>query len=229
MSLEIRLPLSTWPKESRDEIWQLIDGRKDDVLGRIFKDSVTNHIRENRERGTLWAAYKSEELQGVGIIGSRAAYSHLLRHGESIVPPEFRRSRIATSLYFAQVLQAVLEGRRLLEVTIVPSLSPWMKDFLDGLGYYIWGNYPQHSTGFRDQVIWGQQTLDAIDTFSERVPEDVTIQLRDTPKTRSTFEKNMGLYERYRFGMAGMFQVLRERVLTQFNVAYVPEEVPIEA
>jgi len=190
-------------------------------LGFTYKESLTAHVRENTNRGTLWAAMRGSEVVGVATLGSRRLYPHLARHGEVVVKHEYRRQRIATALYTAQVVQVILEGRREVEDTIITSLSPWMHGptdcgdgFLPSLKYTHYGTQPKRTTAFRDVALWGKATTE-LDSYLSRLPENLeTLQVVRTEKVDATWEKNMKVYGRNAPELVGEFETLRERVLS---------------
>lgn len=220
--LDIRLPLLTWEGAKLEEIYTMFQSSPE--LGFLFKAGLKDHIRENESRGTLWAAYRDEQLVGVATLGSRRAYAHLARHGEIHVPRQFRRQRIGTCLYFVQVLQALLEGRREMEDTIIPALSPWMSQeegFLSSLKYKLYGVLPARTGGFKDVMLWGKETIE-VDDYSDRLPNDLRdLHFRDTPKMRETFEKNIANYSSHNPRLAEQITSLRQWV---FDAAIVERE-----
>lgn len=217
--LEILMPRLSWEGSRLEEIYTMFQASPE--LGFLYKASLKDHIRENDSRGTLWAAYRDRQLVGVATVGSRRAYSHLLRHGEIHVPKAFRRQRVGTSLYFVQLLQALLEGRRELEDTIIPALSPWMPEFLSALQYTLYGLLPQRTGGFKDIMLWGKKSFE-VDGYLDRLPDDLNrIELYDTAKTRETFDKNLLNYLGHDPSLAERIKVLR---LWVFEVASVDVE-----
>lgn len=231
-TVEIRLPRISWGKEKIEEIYNLLQSTPE--LGFVRKDTIRDHIRQNEERGTIWAAYYKGQILGVANIGSRRAYSHLTRHGEIGVSPQYRRGRIGTCLYFVQILQSLLEGRRLVEDTIIPEYSPWMSGptkcgeglgFLPSLSYTHYGTLPQRTSGFKDVQLWGGETLKLRDYYLGQILEKSTYFLVDTPKTRATFEKNMNYYHTHEPELVPLFQEVRDWVFSFAIVQNVKEEV----
>ena len=223
--LEIKLPLLNWKGKELESIYHLFQATPE--LGFLYKTSIRDHIRENENRGTLWAAYLNKELVGVAAIGSRRLYPHLARHGEIGVIKEFRRRRVGTALYLAQILQMILEGRREAEDTIIPALSPWMAGptgcsdggigFLPSLNYIHYGTLPSRTSAFKDIQLWGKKTLEVHHILS-RSPEGVRVSLIDTQKTRDTFAKNLENYKKHNKPLHDAIIEQRQWVLDNFDV-----------
>jgi len=218
--IELKLPDKDWPDDQLTAIYNLIQATPE--LGFNYRTGIHDHVVANRTRGTIWAAYLNSELAGVAMVGSRRLYPHLLRHGEIAVKPEYRRQRVGTSLYYAQILQAYLEGRREVEDTIIASLSPWMRGptdcgigFLPSLGYTHYGTLPRRTSGFRDIELWGRDLTD-INTllkYSSRVPSNLVIELYDTPAMRDTFVKNTDNYAHHDVPARDYMDSIRGQIL----------------
>ena len=219
----IKLPRLSWDGKDLEDIYTVLQGAPE--LGFLYKASIRDHIRENESRGTLWAAYWDEQLVGVATIGSRRSYPHLTRHGEITVIPEYRRRRIGTALYFVQILQSLLEGRREVEDTIIPELSPWMSGptecqegigFLPSLEYSLLGTLPRRTSGFKDIQLWGKCTYN-LDRWLDRIPTNSDFELLDTPKMRATFEKNLKNYENHDPDLVQTIQSCRDWIFETFQ------------
>jgi len=228
--IEVKPPKLNWAGKDLEAIYSLL--QKTTELGFLYKESIKAHIKENENRGTLWAAYIDGVLAGVATVGSRRIYPHLARHGEIAVVVKYRRQRIGTALYFIQVLQGILEGRRELEDTIIPQLSPWMCGgptcsdgigFLPSLEYTHYGTLPKRTGGFKDIQLWGKHTTE-VQIFEDRIPKDCSFELDDTPKMRATYEKNMKNYEKREPRLVDEFSVLLQWVSDVATVNSKKEE-----
>ncbi len=229
--IRILLPRTTWRGEQIEEIYHLF--QRTPELGFVRKESIRDHIRQNKERGTIWGAYsEGGQLLGIANIGGRHLYPHLFRHGEVGVIRPYRRRRIGTCLYFAQILQSLLEGRRLVEDTIIPDYSPWMvgpscnnagMGFLPFLGYKHYGTLPQRTSAFRDVELWGGETLKLVRRYLECIDETSTFELIDTSKTRATFNKNLQFYRTHIPDKVHEFYKARAWVLDNFEVEVVSD------
>lgn len=226
--LEVRLPRQNWDREKLEPIYHSIQSAAE--LGFVFKASIKDLVRDNTFRGSLWGVYEDDILKGACLIGSRALYQHMARHGDINVFPEYRRHRLGTTLYTVQILQAILEGRRCVEDTIVPALSPWMAGptecgggFLNSLKYQFYGTLPERTRSFKDIQLWGKSTL-ALQDYLDRLPKtDIVFELRETPVVRETYMKNMAVYEQYMPGVAREMSALRDFVLSFAKVQIVTE------
>ena len=224
--ISIDLPsLEITPSSKLEAIYKLVQSTPE--LGFAYKANLRDHIRENAERGTLWAAYEDSALAGVAMAGSRRLYTHLMRHGEISVLSEYRRRRIGTALYAAQVLQALLEGRREVEDTIIPSLSPWMAGptdcgpgFLPALQYAHVGTLPARTGGFRDVALFVKSTIQVKD-YLVRLPSDVAIEVRDSEKVKNTFEKNVHTYSEHDPALAEKVRKLRTAIIPALDFVTV--------
>ena len=217
--IEITIPTRDWQGSTLEEIYHSIQSAAE--LGFVYKATLSDLVKENDNRTGLWSAFDGPELLGSAICGSRAAAGHLWRHGDINVKPEHRRRRVGTAFYFAQIIQAILEGRRQLEDTIIPDMSPWMvrksecgDGFLLVLGYKPSGLLKERTRGFKDVELWGMGTLDQIDLYVSRLPEGVSIEVRDTPKVRSGYEKNMEAFRIHRPELAEQFDLARQEILS---------------
>src|SRR5205807_2760591 len=167
---ELLMPNPRWHTDQLGDIYNLVQSTGE--LGFIYRTAIQDWVKQNHEVSTLWAAYRDGELVGVGTTGSHPRYPHLGKHGELTVPPHLRRQRIGTALYFAQILTTILKGRREIEDTIIPDLSPWMcgishrcvdgPGFLPSLGYRHHGTLPARTGGFKDIMLWGGKTLELL-------------------------------------------------------------------
>lgn len=185
----------------------------------VMEAGIQNRIVENPERPGLWiaetsdfgpfdaypgkcACVKSSEdkamlIVGAGNIGSRHAYPHLIRHGEVAVSIPFRRQRIGTAIYLAELAQSILEGRREAEDTIVGT-NVNMHSFLPFHGYEVIGRLVGRTKGFQDIVLYSQSTLVAFDKLRHALEEkqnEWRIVLKITEKVIRDRERN---YEAYR-------------------------------
>lgn len=202
LKLSIQLPRRDWPSAKLEKLYDTIQSFSD-TLGFIFRASITDVVRTNLERGSLWAAYLvdpdgNETIAGFSQIGSRRDYIHLIRHGSIGVVPVYRRGRIASALYLAERLQAILEGRRSMEDTIIPQRSPWMADFLPTLKYSLLGKLPKRTSGFMDVDLWEASTT-PLDHHVSRVNEGPyelsTLELAMGPTVDNTWVKNLKAYK----------------------------------
>lgn len=222
--IHIHVPQQTWPTAWKEAIYRSIQSAPE--LGMVYKATLSDLLTENAYRTGLWVATDRplEEISeddftvvGAAICGSRAASTHMWRHGDICVPNEYRRHRVGTALYFAQHCQAILEGRRIIEDTIVPALSPWMvrssecgSGFLRVLEYEHFGTLPERTRGFRDIELWGKVTLEAVQTGLGRLKGyDVTIEIRDTPKTLDGYQKNVEISRAHDAHLADSFDQMR--------------------
>ncbi len=214
MTIHIKIPNRTWDGALLDQIYHSIQSAPE--LGFVYKTSLSDLVKENENRPSLWSAFIDKKLVGTAVVGSRAANQHLWRHGDIAVFPEFRRRRYGTSLYFTQILQAILEGRRIIEDTVVPDLSPWMvgQGFLPAIGYTQFGVLPGRTRAFKDIELWGGDTHLLVDNFFDRLPDDLTIDIYDTPKVRDGFQKNVEIFDKYFPQLAAWFRSQRDEILT---------------
>jgi hypothetical protein len=123
------------------------------------------------------------------------------------------------------MLQGIIEGRRQVEDTIIPSLSPWMRGptdcegvgFLPSLKYALHGVLPQRTGAFRDIELWGKMTTE-IDIFLERIPKS-SYELPHTEKVDATFAKNIKTYRNNEANeLANKLEEKREWLLSTFNI-----------
>ena len=201
--LKIVLPRKDWHSEKLAELYDFVQ-KFGSVLGFTHKASITDMVRANNDWGLIWAAYavregQEDQLVGFSQIGSRRDYRHLIRHGSIAVLPEYRRHRIGTALYLAETCQALVEGRRILEDTIIPFYSPMMAEFLTGLGYAQVGALPRRTSGFKDVNLWQGETTNVTHLF-RRLTEQTSfhlmnIELQETIKTRASLERNLQNYQ----------------------------------
>lgn len=229
-ALVIQVPLSSWQSDALMEIYNFVQATPE--LGFIYRTALQDHVKGNEKlEPTMWAAYMNDELAGVATVGSHPRYPHTAKHGEITVRRDRRRMRIGTSLYFTQVLHAILKGRREIEDTIIPDLSPWMAGvgecgpgFLPVLGYTHYGTMPKRTSGFKDIMLWGTETLDAVDRYMDRLPDMLQrIELRETPKMRENFERNMHNYGQHVKGLIDRFEQQREWIHENFAVTVVDD------
>ena len=228
--IDVLLPSRSWPAKKLEAIYRCIQHASAE-LGFIYQSSLADMVKENEFRGSLWAAYRAEELLGAAMVGSRVAYAHIWRHGDINVLSQFRRQRVGTSLYVAQICQAILEGRREVEDTIVPSLSPGMRGetecgmgFLLSFNYKLYGRLPERTRAFKDIELWGKSVCEFDDWLCRLPSEGTNINLVDTPKMRTAFEKNLHPYKTHRQELAHIIMGLRERVLNTMNVRIISDE-----
>ncbi|MBT9132072.1 MAG: hypothetical protein DDT33_00582 [Firmicutes bacterium] len=219
MTIHIKIPNRTWDGALLDQIYHSIQSAPE--LGFVYKTSLSDLVKENENRPSLWSAFLDSKLAGTAVVGSRAANHHLWRHGDIAVFSEFRRRRYGTLLYFTQILQAILEGRRIIEDTIVPDLSPWMvrpdcngQGFLPAVGYQQLGIQPGRTRTFKDIELWGGDTDYLISNFFDRLPDDLKIDIYDTPKVRNGFQKNVEIFDKYSPKLADWFRSQRNEILT---------------
>ena len=227
--IHIHVPQQNYPTAWKEAIYHSIQSAPE--LGMVYKANLSDLLTENMYRTGLWfctseplTRYSSDTIDVIGaaICGSRAASTHMWRHGDICVPNKMRRQRIGTALYFAQHCQAILEGRRILEDTIVPALSPWMvrpsacgAGFLRVLGYEQYGLLPQRTQGFRDIELWGQQTIQGYHAgFARLQGRQVIIELRDTIKTLEGYTKNLAIFKSHDPQLAKDVESLRTLLTT---------------
>lgn len=220
---DIKMPLPDWPHEDLEDICDLIQSGSRH-LGFVFRDSLYNRIKLNKEGGTIWAAY----LQATGeLVGAAASHpkrnypAYIASHGIVMVPKESRRRRVGTSLYAAQVMQAMLDGRRDIEDQIVPHLSPYMggptdcgEGFLPSLNYKHVGTLPRRTSGFNDLQIWIKSISEFFEDYLPRLPKGVQFYLLDTAKNLENFNKNVYNYHLHDPLLAKTTWALRNYVLT---------------
>lgn len=187
-------------------------GNKDDV---DFVQNVFNHrdiigwlggftLRENLvsklavyHRPSLFVAEKDFQIVGAAIISSRAQ-SHYFKFGEIGVLPEYRRCRIASSLYAAMTFQCILEGRRLGEDSIVGD-NPIQFDLLPTIGLVLSGLLKHKTASAKDIGIFQLDLLDTkvFDILVNRILDlDINIELVQSFYQQELWLKNMDIIQK---------------------------------
>ena len=163
--------------------------------GITFRDHIRDKIKDKRP--SLWVAEVAGRIVGCHIVGGRSQ-SHYIKLGSVGVLPEFRRQRIQTSLYFAALAQGILEGRRLLEDTIVGDNSVQFKA-LPTMGFSLAGILKDKTASGKSIGLFQFSLIDptSFETFSRRLPINVEIRLREDDYTKDLWEKNQLVYERH--------------------------------
>jgi len=186
----------------------------------VHKEGIKNKIANNVDRGSVWIAALSDgsgegEVVGAANIGSRSGYQHLLRHGEVGVLPMYRRRRIGTCLYLVQVAQALMEGRRLVEDTIIED-NPNMFDFLPTLGFESPHYLFERTRAFKTIYIFQNTTLETFDVGMNRLPtwpDKISMQIVRSEATERNMANNMKAYTTHRPGLAGEISTIFEAMM----------------
>ena len=197
--IEITVPIKgEVPEEEIDALFDLIQAAPE--LGFIRRSLLDDYLISNARRPVVFMAKLDGQIAGGSVIASRRPYWHLMRTGEVAVPPEYRRKRVATSLYYAMICVGLLEGRRETEETVIESMSPWMvRESCDGEGFLLSLNYHHYGTlikrtgAFRDIELWCKP-LNEYKDWEDRVPPDTRIYLPETEEMRGHFDRNMKNY-----------------------------------
>jgi len=176
-----------------DEIQNLFN--HPDIIAGLGGFTMRDQIRDCiKVRPSLWVADLDDKIVGAHMFGGRPQ-SHMIKLGHVGVLPEYRRQRIETSLYFTAVAQAVLEGRRLIEDTIVGD-NEAQKIALPTMGFRLAGELV-HRTGSEKSIFLYQLSLlwdKAWSLIYSRCPPDLWIELKTNSYTSDLWEKNMTLY-----------------------------------
>lgn len=162
--------------------------------GFTLAETLKQKIKQNN---SMWLAYFEEKMVGVTMFGGRPQ-SHLVKYGEIAVLPEYRRKRIATSMYFAMTCQGVIEGRRLFEDSIVGD-NPTQFNVLPTLGLKLAGEL-EHKTASAKSICLFQFSMlweGAFERMYQRVPQDTTIEIAGGYYADDLFEKNSIIYKRH--------------------------------
>lgn len=197
----------------------------------VMKEGIKNRIAENTKRGSVWLAIAQLDTApidgaviGAANIGSRSAYRHLLRHGEVGVLREFRRQRVGTALYLAQCAQALFEGRRSVEDTIIED-NPNMFRFLPTLEYEVMGVLRERTRAFKSIHLFHHTTYELLWLAIARLPNyRVIIDVVKSWTTRRDFDENMDAYSRYRPGTRSLIAEAVETIESSefFHVQEMP-------
>lgn len=193
----------------------------------VERTKIRDLLARNAEQGGCWLAELDGVPVGVGLCDSRRPYRHMLRHGLVGVLGEYRRRRIGTALYTAQIAQAVIEGRRLVEAAVLAD-NPHLPHLLPRLGYQEVGVLPDLTPAFRTVRLY--YTTPHLILPSLLAPGMLPLNLRLTlatgDATDRTYAANIRTYEQHNPLVAGLMAHARTLVLTNplFEVIrYEPE------
>lgn len=169
-----------------------------DIIAGLGGFTMRDQIRDCvKARPSLWVAETPDKkIIGAHMFGGRPQ-SHMVKLGHVGVLPEYRRQRVETSLYFTAIAQAVFEGRRLVEDTIVGD-NEAQKIALPSMGFRLAGELI-HRTASEKSIFLYQLSLlskDAWNTIAGRVPGDLPMELKINPYTQDLWVKNMELYQK---------------------------------
>jgi hypothetical protein len=200
--IEVTVPQKNeTPTGDIDALFDLIQGASE--LGFIRRSLLEDYLKSNSTRPVLFLAKFDGVVAGGSVIASRRPYAHIMKTGEVAVPKEYRRKRIATTLYFAMACTGLIEGRREVQEDVIESLSPWMvrstcegEGFLLSLNYHHYGTLPKRTGAFRDIEYWCKPYIEFED-WEQRVPPDSRVYLPEMDQARLYFEQNMLNYDRH--------------------------------
>ena len=178
--------------------------------------------QKQKQQNSLWAAFVDDKMVGVAMIGGRPQ-SHIIKYGEIAVLPEFRRMRVASSLYFAMTIQGIIEGRRLFEDTIVGD-NPTQFFVLPTMGLKMNGEL-EHKTAsaksiciFQFSMLWDG----AFEKMLSRVPSTTTVQVAGGEYADDLYTKNCVIYSKYSEQYLPIAERLRNDVLSEkHNISVV--------
>lgn len=166
-----------------------------DVIGYLggfcILDTLLGKMRQSG--CTLWQALYDNKVVGGFVIAGRSQ-CHQAKFGEVGVLPDYRRMRIGTCLYAAGLFQSVLEGRRLMEDTIVGD-NPFQFNALSALRVPQIGILPMKTASFKDIALFCLNVNEAaVNHFLWRMPEDCQVAIEHTSYTADLWEKNKAIY-----------------------------------
>jgi len=182
-----------------------------DIIAGLGGFTMRDQIRDCiKVRPSLWVAELDGKIVGAHMFGGRPQ-SHMVKLGHVGVLPEYRRKRVETVLYFTAVAQAVLEGRRLVEDTIVGD-NEAQKVALPTMGFRLAGELV-HRTASEKSIFLYQLSLLwdlAWENIYMRCPTGFHIELKTNPYTADLWAKNMELYLKKESKALDLIPALRE-------------------
>ena len=165
--------------------------------GMTFRDTIKGWVSK-KDRGTAFLAKIGSEVVGACVIGGRPQ-SHLIKFGSIGVVPEHRRRRIASCLYWTMTAQAVVEGRRLCEDTIVGN-NEIQHQLLPTLGLYRAGVLKKKTASALDLHIYQLDLLDvALPPLGKVCKPGLAClppEVIDGPYAADLREKNQAIFDR---------------------------------
>ena len=173
------------------------------------------------KRVSLWKAVDADSLEVIGahMVGSHAQ-AHYFKFGSVGVLPEYRRQRVMTSLYFAALCQKILEGRRLVQDSIVENNKIQIDHALPSLGMEMVANLRHKTMSGKGIYLFQISLMDEgkFEAFADRVPPNVHIEVETNPYCDDLWEKNMSVYEKHMPEMIPRFEMYRRYVQSRCEV-----------
>lgn len=161
--------------------------------GFCILDSLLSKV--NQSGTTIWKAVYDDKTVG-GYLTAGRSQCHQMKLGEVGVLPAYRRRRIGTALYAAGIFQSVLEGRRIVEDTIVGD-NPFQFKALAALEIPQVGTFPMKTASFKDIALFCLNITSAkIEHILGRLSYDTKITLRHDYYTDDLWKKNVEIYNK---------------------------------
>ncbi|RJR27635.1 N-acetyltransferase [candidate division WWE3 bacterium] len=170
------------------------------IIGYLGGFTIATQISQKivPKKPSFFTAKDGTDIVGVVEIASRTQ-AHLIKYGMVGVIPEYRRQRIASSMYAAITFQGILEGRRLFEDSIVGD-NPIQFTLLPTLGMRLAGEL-KHKTASAKSICLFQ--FDLLESSSwtamwSRISPDISIQLTNSSYQTELYEKNKEILEKHK-------------------------------
>lgn len=196
----------------------LVAATKGGLADPIKKQTFTR--KDSPPTAMIWGAWLDEQLVGFTKIESRSP-TFFMKNGSIGVLPEFRRERIGTALLYTQMVQAVIEGKRLIEDTIVGD-NPYNSNVLPTLGYKLVGTLPEKTASFKDINLYSYQVnRDWLYTPKSRLPTYFTTEVIRSPHTQKSWNENMESYARNHDEILQNFSQLLTDLVNEDNISFV--------
>lgn len=170
-----------------------------DIIGWLGGFTMLEQLRnscKDKYKIGLFGAFLDDGTCVGGIQVAARPSSWQMKWGQVGVLPEYRRQRISTALYAAVTMQAILEGRRLLEDSIV-SNNPVQFTALPTMGIKLVGTLRHRTTKGHGLALFDFTLLDrlAFPTMISRIPQALfQIRLQESFYTDEVFQKNLEVF-----------------------------------